>query len=144
MKLSDLIIDYRKRMNIYQREFSRQRAIAETYISFIEKGKNPRTGKPMVPTLEQYKKIATGMGISVQRLFELLDKDAPVDMGSSSDGFFIGSSFSDGVPQTEEARILAKGIDQLPKEQREQALSVVRAMFEKYAKFFEKENADDT
>ena len=48
------------------------------------------------------------------------------------------------VPHTEEARILAKGIDQLPKEQREQALSVVRAMFEKYAKFFEKENADDT
>ena len=48
------------------------------------------------------------------------------------------------VPHTEEARILAKGIDHLPKEQREQALSVVRAMFEKYAVYFEKENADDT
>lgn len=48
------------------------------------------------------------------------------------------------VPHTEEARILAKGIDQLPKEQREQALSVVRAMFVKYADYFEKENADDT
>ena len=48
------------------------------------------------------------------------------------------------VPHTEEARILAKGIDQLPKEQREQALSVIRAMFVKYADYFEKENADDT
>ena len=57
------------------------------------------------------------------------------------------SSDSSGVsiPQTEEARILAKGIDQLPKEQREQALSVIRAMFVKYADYFEKENdADDT
>ena len=48
------------------------------------------------------------------------------------------------LPHTEEARILAKGIDQLPKEQREQALSVIRAMFVKYADYFEKENADDT
>lgn len=43
-------------------------------------------------------------------------------------------------PQTSEARILAKGIDKLPKEQREQALAVVRAMFAKYADYFEKEN----
>ena len=42
------------------------------------------------------------------------------------------------VPHTQEARILAKGIDKLPKEQREQALSVIRAMFAKYADYFEK------
>ena len=48
------------------------------------------------------------------------------------------------LPHTEEARILAKGIDQLPKEQREQALSVIRAMFVKYADYFEKEDANDT
>ena len=54
------------------------------------------------------------------------------------------NSSTEYIPRTEESRTLAKGIDQLPKEQREQALSVVRAMFEKYANFFEKENADDT
>lgn len=54
------------------------------------------------------------------------------------------NSSTEYIPRTEESRTLAIGIDQLPKEQREQALSVVRAMFEKYAKFFEKENADDT
>ena len=145
MKLSDLIIEYRARMNISQREFSRKCDLSNTYISFIEKEKNPKTGRPVVPTLEQYKKIADGMGISVQRLFELLDKDAPVDMGPSpADGSFDASSILDGIPHTEEARILAKGIDQLPKEQREQALSVIRAMFVKYADYFEKENADDT
>ena len=44
------------------------------------------------------------------------------------------------LPKTNEARILAAGIDKLPKEQREQALSVIRAMFTKYADYFEEEN----
>lgn len=46
-------------------------------------------------------------------------------------------------PKTEEARILAKGIDKLPQEQREQALSVIKAMFAKYSNYFEKENNDE-
>lgn len=48
------------------------------------------------------------------------------------------------IIRTPEARILAKGIDKLPREQREQALAVVRAMFEKYSEYFEKEHNDDT
>ena len=48
------------------------------------------------------------------------------------------------VPITSEARILAAGIDKLPKEQREQALSVVRAMFAKYSSYFEGEEKDET
>ena len=45
---------------------------------------------------------------------------------------------------TVEARILAKGIDKLPPEQREQALNVIRAMFVKYADYFEKETDNET
>ena len=80
------------------------------------------------PRADAMEKIAMFFGIPTSRLVSASDDSAP----------------SDELPKTEEARILAKGIDQLPKEQREQALSVVRAMFEKYAKFFEKETADDT
>ena len=47
------------------------------------------------------------------------------------------------VPQTSEARILARGIDRLPPEEREQALAVVRAMFHQHSDYF-KENDDDT
>lgn len=49
----------------------------------------------------------------------------------------------DAQPLTPEARILAKGIDKLPQEQREQALAVIRAMFNKYADYFEKETNDN-
>ena len=37
---------------------------------------------------------------------------------------------------TDEARILAAGVDKLPKAQREQALAVVRAMFTQYSDYF--------
>ena len=46
-------------------------------------------------------------------------------------------------PQTPEARILAHGIDQMPKEQREQALNIVRAVFAKYADYFTEGDKQD-
>jgi len=48
------------------------------------------------------------------------------------------------APRSEEARILARGIDKLSPEQREQALSVIRAMFASHADYFKKENDDET
>lgn len=80
MKLSAIIADYRDRMQISQREFARRCDLSNSYISFLEKETNPKTGKPMVPTLVQYKKLADGMNMSVQQLFEMLDDDAPVDL----------------------------------------------------------------
>ena len=84
MKLSTVIIDYRNRMQISQREFARRCGLSNSYISFIENEYNPRTGKPIIPTLEQYHKIASCMGMSVHHLFELLDEDSPVDLRESS------------------------------------------------------------
>lgn len=80
MKLSHIITDYRSQMKISQREFARRCGLSNSYISFIENEHNPRTGKPIVPTLEQYQKIATGMGLTVHQLFERLDEDSPVDL----------------------------------------------------------------
>ena len=45
----------------------------------------------------------------------------------------------DDIPKTDEAKILSKGIDRLPKEQREQALAMFRVMFApQYAELFTK------
>ena len=80
MKLSTIIIEHRKQLQISQREFSRRCGLSNSYISFLENEYNPRTGKPIVPTLEQYQKIAAGMGLTVHQLFEKLDDDSPVDL----------------------------------------------------------------
>lgn len=105
MKLSELIREYRARENISQREFSRKCDLSNTYISFLEKEKNPKTGRPMAPTLEQYKKIADGMGITMQRLFELLDEDAPVDMRAMAQNHDQPPVF---IPDSAGFRILVK------------------------------------
>jgi len=46
-------------------------------------------------------------------------------------------------PHTVEARILAEGIDRLPKEQREQALHVMQAVFASHADYFKMKGNDD-
>ena len=133
MKLSDLILDYRARMNISQRELSRRCGLSNSYISFLEKEKNPRTGKPIIPTLDQYRKLATAMGMTVHRLFELLDDDAPVDISSSS------SAGGDHI-HTPEARSLARGIDKMPPEQRK---AIMTMMIGLYPGIFEKGPEED-
>ena len=82
MKLSAIITEYRARMRISQREFSRRCGLSNSYISFLENEANPKTGRPMTVTIEQYKKIADGMGITLQSLWEMLDEDSPVDLHS--------------------------------------------------------------
>ena len=47
-----------------------------------------------------------------------------------------GEKPPDETPKTEEARILAKGIDKLDPEQRAQALAVVKAMFAQHPEIF--------
>ena len=123
MKLSAIITDYRSRMQISQREFARRCDLSNSYISFIENEMNPKTGRPMVPTLEQYQKIASGMDMTVQQLFELLDEDSPVDLHSSASAAPASESKSD------EIRILIPGISKLPPEQVERMKNVFLASF---------------
>ena len=124
MKLSELIIEYRTRMKISQREFSRKCDLSNTYISFIENEKNPKTGRPVVPTLEQYKKIADGMGISVQRLFELLDDEAPVDLGGSP-----AEPLDSDLPEDTDFRLFVRDSSKLSPDQFRMARSLLRAAF---------------
>ena len=121
MKLSTIVIDYRKRMQISQREFARRCGLSNSYISFIENEYNPRTGKPIVPTLEQYHKIASCMGMTVHQLFEQLDDDSPVDMHAP---------LSDTVsPHYDpDIRIVSGMMENMSPEQKQQIVAIVRAV----------------
>lgn len=134
MKLSEIIRKYRADHDMSQREFAKRCNLSNSYISFIENECNPKTGRPMTPTIEQYKKIADGMSITVQELFESLDVDSPVKLNiHSSNDFnfqrFAGEPSNKLAPQTPEARAVSFGMDQLSQEQREMILNMVRAMF---------------
>ena len=115
MKLSNIVIDYRNRMQISQREFARRCGLSNSYISFIENEYNPRTGKPIVPTLEQYQKLATCMGMSVHQLFELLDEDSPVDLAP--------------VPEEDpQIRIVSGMMENMSEDQKKQIVAIGRAV----------------
>lgn len=70
--------------------------------------------------------IADYFGVTVD---ELLGRDRPD---------------STPAPFTVEARILAHGVDQMPKEQRERALEAMQFIFTEYAPYFKKEGENDT
>lgn len=137
MKLSTIVTEYRQSMQISQREFARRCGLSNSYISFIENETNPRTGRPMVPTLEQYQKIASGMNLTVHQLFELLDKDAPVDLRTSA------SAPPPEEPKNDDIRLLIRGLNRLSPAQIEQAKSMMRIMFSEYAEYFENRKEDD-
>ena len=82
MKLGDLIREYREAHDLSQRQFANQCDLSNGYISILEKGINPSTGKPVTPTLPQLKKLADGMRITLSELFERAD-DMPIDIGTN-------------------------------------------------------------
>lgn len=79
MKLRDLIKNYRDTHDLSQRQFANQCNLSNGYISILEKGVNPRTGKPVTPTIPQLKKLADGMAMTLNELFDLVD-DMPVSL----------------------------------------------------------------
>lgn len=118
MKLSSIIIDYRKRMQISQREFARRCGLSNSYISFIENEYNPRTGKPIVPTIEQYQKIASCMSMSLQQLFEMLDEDSPVE---------LHQNVSYAPKEDPQIHAVSTMMESMSAEQKDQILAIVRA-----------------
>ena len=77
MKLGELIKEYRDTHDLSQRQFALRCDLSNGYISILEKGINPNTGKPVTPTLPQLKKLADGMSMTLTELFDLID-DIPV------------------------------------------------------------------
>lgn len=119
----NIVRELRKRKGVQQKELAMGIGCSIPTVSDWETGKKDPSG-------ERLQKLAKYFGV-----------DELVVLGKEV--LTVGNSDAN-IPKTIEARILAKGIDKLPKEQREQALSVVKAMFAKYEDYFERENADDT
>lgn len=94
------------------------------------------------PNFETLESIADVFNVPLVSL--MVDTDSPYTEDEKAWSHYTQGMLDAPVPKTPEARILAKGIDKLPQEQREQALAVIRAMFANHADYFEKENSDGT
>ena len=81
MKLGDLIREHREQHDLSQRQFADKCDLSNGYISILEKGTNPNTGKPVTPTIPQLKKLANGLGMTVMEMLECVD-DMPIDIAA--------------------------------------------------------------
>lgn len=93
--------------------------------------------KPTVSDWEHQRKNPRGENL--KKLSEIFHEDELVILGVVPPA----GSAPPNAPRTIEARIVSGGMDKLPKEQREQILAVVRAMFAQHPELFEKGDDDD-
>lgn len=92
MTISDILKQYRSEHGLSQRQFADLCGVSNGYISLLEKGKNPKTGKPVTPTLGSLQRIAHTMGVTIDELLSSAD-DLEVDISvkpnlNSEDGLY--------------------------------------------------------
>ncbi len=128
MKLGDLIKEYREKHGLSQRQFAMSCGLSNGYISMLEKGRNPKTNRPVTPNLQQMKKLADGMGTTMMDMLEQVD-DMPVDLATEAREFTnktistpgAGGGYSDSIDLE-----LATLILQLSPEKKKEAVNYLR------------------
>ena len=81
MTIGEVIKKYCDEHGMSCRKFAIQSGVSSGYVSMLVNNRNPKTDKPIRPTIETYNDFAKTMGISVDELFEMID-DAPVTFSS--------------------------------------------------------------
>jgi len=80
MTIGNLVKTYRQEHDLPMQEFADRCGLSKSYISMLEKNINPRNNKPIIPTIETYKKIARGMNLDLDSLLKMLDSTELVDL----------------------------------------------------------------
>lgn len=137
----------RMKKGIQQKELALEIGVAPATVSDWEHGRKNPSG-------ERLRKLSDFFGVDTLVVLgvvpdpsTLFVPEDPKVCGKSETEQIIERLLEklDNQPKTAEARILAKGVDRLPPEQREQALTVFRAVFANHADYFEKgTDSDDT
>jgi transcriptional regulator with XRE-family HTH domain len=142
----NIVHELRVKKGIQQKELALEIGVSGAAVSDWEHQKKDPTGERLKKLAEYFEvdePVILGYGSEKQKLFMPVD---PKISGVSETEQIIQhvlEKLNDQVPKTQEARILVQGIDKLPKEQREQALNVVKAMFSQYAGYFEEGTGTD-
>lgn len=82
MKLSQIIKRYRSDNDMTMQVFANKAGLSKGYISMLENGKNPRSGKPIKPGIDVLSQLSGAMGISINDLLDNIDDDQLVSIGS--------------------------------------------------------------
>ena len=146
----NIVRELRIKKGVQQKELALELGISSAAVSNWEKGKSDPSGERLKKLADYFgvdEYVILGKGTFVPDQPGLYVPIKPEISGKSETDQIIERLLEklDNQPKTAEARILAKGVDRLPPEQREQALTVFRAVFANHADYFEKgTDSDDT
>ncbi len=65
-------------------DFAKRSGLSKAYISMLEKNKNSRSKKPIVPSLETIKSVSDVIGIDFNIVIEMIDPDTKVSVSNKS------------------------------------------------------------
>jgi transcriptional regulator with XRE-family HTH domain len=73
MSIGEIIQQYCRERGITQKQFARASKVSSGYISMLVNEKNPKSGRPIVPTIDTFDNIASAMCISTEELFAMMN-----------------------------------------------------------------------
>lgn len=73
MKLGEKIKNIRTQCNMTMQELADKSNVSKGYISMLEKGENPKTKKPLTPSLEKVQNIASAFELDLESLLDGVD-----------------------------------------------------------------------
>lgn len=73
MELRTFINSYRKKHDLTMEEFAKLASLSKGYISMLERGYNPQTGKKITPSISALNNIAKAAGTDLDFLLKVLD-----------------------------------------------------------------------
>lgn len=90
MELKTFINSYRTEHNLTMEQFAKSASLSKGYISMLEKGYNPQTGKKIIPSISALNNIAIATGTGLDHLLKIID-DIEVSLDSPAQDLIISN-----------------------------------------------------
>ena len=91
MELKTFINSYRTEHNLTMEQFAKLASLSKGYISMLEKGYNPQTGKKIIPSISALNNIAIATGTDLDHLLKIID-DIEVSLDSPAQDLIISNT----------------------------------------------------
>ena len=88
MELSKILRDYRQEHGLTLQVFADRAGLTKQYISMLENNKNSKNGKPIIPSLETLRKLASAMYMNIDTLVATLDGEQDVSLQTKDAGYY--------------------------------------------------------
>lgn len=88
MELSKILRDYRQEHGLTLQVFADRAGLTKQYISMLENNKNSKNGKPIIPSLETLRKLASAMYMNIDALVATLDGEQDVSLQTKDAGYY--------------------------------------------------------